>query len=126
MGDAGHGVPAPALAGVLAVCEEEAGKHGDDVGEHGDEDVGAVDAGEEGQVEEQQRSRQCPVDVAHPEDLSKNGFEGIWDAVLVVLAGEVVRIVCAAAGGHGEVGEGGDDDGEGGQDMEEPLLLSRG
>lgn len=123
VGNAGNGVPAPLLGGLLrAERGEKAGEDHDDVGDNGDQDVGTGKTSQQGEVEEQERSGDGPVNVASPVNL----------AVDVVLSGRNVLVVLlllgvvpanAVAAGHGEVGKGSERDDEGGEDVVKTLGL---
>ena len=120
-GNAGNCVPAPLLGGLLrAEGSEKAGEDHDDVGNNGDGDVGTGKASEQGQVEEKERSGDGPVNVAGPVDLAVNVVLSGRDVLVVLLLGGVV-VANAVAAGHGEVGESGDGDDEGGQDVIQTL-----
>ena len=125
VGNAGNGVPAPLLGGLLrAEGSEKAGEDHDDVGNNGDGDVGTGKASEQGQVEEKERSGDGPVNVAGPVDLAVNVVLSGRDVLVVLLLGGVV-VANAVAAGHGEVGESGEGDDEGGQDVIQTLGLGR-
>ena len=49
--NAGHGVPAPLRSRLDGEGSEETGHNHDDVSNHGDEDVGTTETGQESQVE---------------------------------------------------------------------------
>ena len=123
VGNAGNGVPAPLLGGLLrAEGSEKAGEDHDDVGNNGDGDVGTGKASEQGQVEEKERSGDGPVNVAGPVDLAVNVVLSGRDVLVVLLLGGVV-VANAVAAGHGEVGQSGKGDNEGGQDVVQTLGL---
>jgi hypothetical protein len=109
-----HGVPSPALPPRVCQREEPAREHHGQVREQRHQDIAPVDAGEEGQVQQDQRRGQSPVNVARPEDLAEHVLQGIRDVVLVVRLDQMMREGGAAAGGLSEVGQGGDGGDEGG------------
>jgi hypothetical protein len=108
-----HGVPAPALPIGVRAREEQSRQDHDGIGEQGDEDVGAVNAGDEGEGEQREGRGEDPVNPAHPEDLAEDMERGVGDVVLVAVDDEAVDEGVAGAGGLGEVGEGGDGGDEG-------------
>lgn len=123
VGNAGNGVPAPLLGGLLrAERGKEAGEDHDDVGDDGDQDVGTGETSEQRKVEEEQRGGDGPVDVAGPVDLAVDVVLGGRDVLVVLLLLGVV-VANAVAAGHGEVGQSGEGDNEGGQDVIQALGL---
>jgi hypothetical protein len=121
VGNAGNGVPAPLLRGALtAVSGEETGKNHDDIGNNGQKDVATAETGEHGQIEEEERGGQAPVDVTGPVDLAVDIVGGVRDvAVRVSDSGAVVAD--AVAGGHGEVGQRSKSDDESGDNVVDTL-----
>lgn len=125
VGNTGNGVPAPLLGGLLrAERGEETGENHDDVGNNGDQDVGTGKTSEKSKVEEQKRGGDGPVDVTGPVDLAVDVVLGGGDVLVVLLLGGVV-VADTVAAGHGEVGESGEGDNEGGQDVVQTLGLER-
>lgn len=126
--DPGNDVVSPLLELVVVVGEagEHAGQDHDQVGEDDDHDVVAIQAGKEGEVEEEKWGGDGPVDVAGPEEVAVNVL-GVVDAGHLVVA-VVVDVVDrdTVVGCHGEVGDGGGGGDEGSDDVEETLLLWRG
>lgn len=123
VGNAGNGVPAPLLGGLLrAEGGEETGEDHDDVGNNGDQNVGTGKTSEQSKVEKQERSGDGPVDVASPVNLAIDVVLGGRDVLVVLLLGGVVPANAVAAG-HGEVGQGGEGDNEGGENVVETLGL---
>ena len=123
VGNAGNGVPAPLLGGLLrAERGEKAGEDHDDVGNDGNQDVGTGKTSEQGQVEEEERSGDGPVNVASPVDLAVDVVLGGRDVLVVLFLGGVV-VTNTVAAGHGEVGQSGKGDNEGGQDVVQTLGL---
>lgn len=114
----------PLLATLLSKGGEEAGQDHEDVGHDNDEDVGAAHAGQQGEVEQQERRRDAPVNVAGPEDLAVDVLRGVR-TILVRLAAHVQHKRVAVTGRHGEVRHRGEEGDEGGQDVEETFLLRR-
>lgn len=123
IGNAGNSVPAPLLRGALrAEGSEETGKDHDDIGKDGHQDMGAVKTGEKGEIEQKKRSGQTPIDVAGPVDLAVNVLSSVWN-VAVLLSDDNVVVTDTVSAGHGEVGQGGEDDNQGGDDVVETLGL---
>lgn len=98
------GVPSPPLPVPVRVREEPAGEHHDPVREQRDQDVAPVDAGEEGEVQDDQGHGQRGVDVAHPEHLAQDVLVGGGDSVFVGNGYKVVGEEGAGAAGLGVVG----------------------
>lgn len=122
VGNTSHSVPAPGDTLLSSEGCEESSEHHDDICHDRDQDVGSGEAGEEAEVEEQEGCGQRPVDVAGPEDLAEDVLDGVGN----VLVGFLDDDVCEAAaftGCHGEVGEGGEGGDQGGDNVEEALLL---
>jgi len=105
---------------VSECCEETQENH-EDICDNGNEDVGSVQAGEEGQVEEEEWGGNAPVDVTGPEDLSVDVHGDIW-GVLVDGLYDGVREGVSITGGHGEVGDGREGGDQSSEDVEKPLL----
>jgi hypothetical protein len=123
VGNAGNGVPAPLLGGLLrAERGEETSEDHDDVGNNGDQDVGTGKTSEQRKVEEEKRGGDGPVNVTSPVDLAVDVVLGVRDVLVVLHLGGVV-VANAVAAGHGEVGESGEGDNEGGQDVVQTLGL---
>jgi hypothetical protein len=119
--NAGNGVPAPLLRSALvAVSGEETSQNHDDIGNNGQEDVATAETGKHGQIKEEKRGGQRPVDVAGPEDLAVDIVGGVRDvAVRVSDSGAVVAD--AVTGGHGEVGQRSKGDDESGDNVVDTL-----
>jgi hypothetical protein len=125
VGNAGDGVPAPLLSGLLrAERGEETSKNHDDVGDNGDGDVGTGKTSEQRKVEKEERGGDGPVNVAGPVDLAVDVVLGGRNVLVVLLLGGVV-VADTVAAGHGEVGESGEGDNEGGQDVIQTLGLEK-
>ena len=125
VGNAGNGVPAPLLSGLLrAERGEETSENHDDVRNDGNQDVGTGKTSEQSKVEEQERGGDGPVNVAGPVDLAVDIVLGGWNVLVVLLLGGVV-VANTVAAGHGEVGQSGEGNNEGGQDMVQTLGLGR-
>lgn len=123
VGDAGDGVPAPLLRGALAAKGgKQASKDHDDISNDGHEDVSAIEAGKETEVEQKQRCGQSPVNIASPEDLTLDLGSGVRNVVVLVADNGLVDRH-SVTGCHGKVGEGSNDDNESGNDMVETPLL---
>ena len=121
VGNAGNGVPSP--LGSLADGEggKEPGDDHDQVSDDGDQDIGTGQASQDGQIAEQKRGGDGPVDVTSPVDLALDGLVGGRVAALLDLDGVIAD---AILNGHGEVGNGSKGGDEGRQDVEEAFLLS--
>jgi len=115
-------VPAPLLTLGSTIGSEQTSQNHDEIGKNSHKDVCTVQAGEEGQIEEEERSGQAPVDVAGPVDLTEDVVVGAWDSVLVVISLADVVPVDTALGGHAEVGDGGNYCDQGGDDMVETAV----
>lgn len=119
---AGHGIVSP--LGTLSGTEggKETEENHEHISDYGDEDVGTIQASEEGQIEEKEWGGDTPVDVPSPEDLAVDMLNGIW-GMLVDLLDNDVGEGGTVAGGHGEVGDGSKGGDESRQDVEETFLL---
>jgi hypothetical protein len=123
VGNAGNGVPAPLLGGLLrAERGEETSENHDDVGNNGNQNVGTGKTSEQRKIEEQERGGNGPVDVTGPVDLAVDVVLGRGNVLVVLLLGGVV-VADTVAAGHGEVGQSGEGDNEGGQDVVQTLGL---
>ena len=125
VGDASHGIPSPLLAITVTISSEESSKNHDLVCENGDENVGTVQAGEESKIEKEERSGERPVHISGPEDLTEHVYNGVWDSVLVALTFHNVSKGVPASCSHGEIGQSSKCGDEGGNDVEQSLLLSK-
>lgn len=123
--DPGNDIVSPLLELVVVVGEacKHAGQDHDQVGEDNDDDVVAVQASQEGKVHEEKWSGDGPVDIAGPQEVTVDVL-GVVDAGHLVVA-VVVNVVDGdtVVGGHGEVRDGSGGGDEGGDDVEETLLL---
>ena len=121
--DDGNGEPAPLLSSaMMAHSREQTAEEHDDIREDGHEGVGAVDAGEQAQLEQQEGGGQGPVDIASPVDLAADLVEGVGDAVAVLIANaRAAEVVARVARRHGEVRERADDGDERRDDVEDTL-----
>ena len=119
----GNGIPAP-LLGRFLVTEggKETGQDHDEISNDSHGDVTAVEAGDEGQVEQEKRSGDAPVDVTCPVDLTEDVGLGVWD-VLVLLGQDDLVEGDTVTSGHGEVGDCGCHHNDGGDDMIETFGL---
>lgn len=125
VGNAGNGVPTPLLGSLLrAERGEETSENHDDVGNNGDQDVGTGKTSEQRKVEKQERGGDGPVNVTSPVDLAVDVVLGGGNVLVVLLLGGVV-VADTVAAGHGEVGQSGKGDNEGGQDVVQTLGLGR-
>lgn len=77
------------------------------VREDGDDQVCAVQTRQERQVDQDQRGRQHPVNVADPVHLAEDVLVRVRDVTVGFVQADVV-VGDAVAGGHGEVGDEGD------------------
>ena len=118
-----NGGRTPLLTAFIAIGGEQTGEDHDDIGDDGNEDIRPAQTGEEGQIEQQERGGDGPVDVADPEDLSVDMLDGVGRAFLLGVAEGDVSKRGAVARGHSEVGQGGKRGDERGDDMEQPFLL---
>ncbi len=125
VGNASHGVPAPLGRLVDGESSEETGEDHDDVRHDGDEDAGTIHAGQEAEVEQQERGGDTPVNIAGPVDLTVDDVVGVWEVLLGVLDGDLV-LADTITDSHGIVGDGGEGSDEGSQDVEQSFLLGIG
>lgn len=124
VGNAGNGVPAPLLRVAFgAESGKETSEDHDHVGNDGHEDVGTVEAGEETEIEQQERGGDGPVDVPGKEDLTVDVVLGVGH-VRVALIDHNVVVGNAVAGSHGKVRESSEDGDQGGDKVENTLVLS--
>jgi len=120
--NATDGIIAPLLSSLVAESGKEPSQDHDDIGHNRNEDIGAAQACQEGQVKQEQWSGQGPVDITSPEDLAVNVCEGVWNAIPVCVLEDNVGKRVSITSGHGEVGDGRKGSDESGQDVEETLL----
>lgn len=113
----------PSLDSMTAVGREKTRQDHDDIGDNGDQDVSAAQAGEKGEIEEQERRRDTPIDVSSVEDLAMDLLLGVRD-VFVGVTLDHRRIRIPVPGRHREVGDGRKGGDEGRQDVEETFLLA--
>jgi len=111
--DAADREPDPAAGIVRRKAAKGARDEHDQVRRDGDDQVRAVQTGQEGEVDQDQRRGQGPVDVAQPVHLAEDVAVRVRD-VPVGFAQAVVGVRDAVAGGQGEVGDEGDGGDEGG------------
>lgn len=124
VGNACNGVVSPFGVGVVgAKGREETRDNHDEISHDGDQDVGTAQAGQEGQIQEQEGSGQGPVDVAGPVDGAVDVLNLI-DAMLLVVLDDRVRGGDAVPDRHGKVGDGGKGGDEGCQNMEQTFGLA--
>lgn len=99
VGNAGNGVPAPLGGSVLtAKGSKETGEDHDQVGNDGNDNVATAEAGEQRQVEKEERGGDAPVNVAGPVDLAEDDSLGVG-ADLVRLGDDVLVVGDALAAG---------------------------
>ena len=105
---------------------EETSQDHDQIGDNGNQDTGTVETGQQGQVKQEERGGNTPVDITGPVDLAEEVFLdvdiGVWSVLERAVESGLVE-GDAITRGHGEVGderEGGD---EGRDDVEETFLL---
>jgi hypothetical protein len=123
VGNASNGVVSPlGWVGVGAESSEETGEDHDHVSGKGKNDVTTVEAGEEAEIEKEERSGDGPVNVTGPVDLAVDVLGGVRD-VLVLLSDLGVVVRDTVTTGHGEVGDGGAHGDNGGDDVEKTLGL---
>lgn len=102
VGEAGNRVPSPLGSICAAEGGKETSKDHDQVGHDGDEDAGTVEAGEQREIEQQERRGHGPIDISRPVDLTIGGLVCVWD-VLVCLGLDDFVEADAVAAGHGVV-----------------------
>lgn len=91
VGEAGHGVPSPLLAGALgAESSKETGQDHDDVGNNGEESVSTAETSKETEVQEEKRSGKRPINVTGPVDLTVDVLLGVWDVLVGLGDGRLV------------------------------------
>lgn len=113
---AGDGVPDPAAL-VASKRRDEPGNKHDQVRRDGHEEVGTVHASYQGHIDDDERVRQHPVEVASPEHLPEVRLLRVGDmAVGFTCAG--VLPADAIPRGHCQVSEEGDGRDQGSQDVE--------
>lgn len=122
VGNACECIPTPFWAFINRKGSEKTGEDHDDVSDHSDQNVGTSQAREEGQVQEQERGGNSPVDVSGPVHLTEDVVKG-RRAVLVVVLDDDLVLADAITNSHGEVGESGKGGDEGRQDVEQAFLL---
>jgi hypothetical protein len=123
VGNASNGVVSPlGWVGVGAESSEETGEDHDHVSGKGKNDVTTVEAGEEAEIEKEERSGDGPVNVTGPVDLAVDVLGGVRD-VLVLLSDLGVVVRDTVTTGHGEVGDGSAHGDDGGDDVEQALRL---
>lgn len=125
VGNASHGVPAPLGRLVDLESSEETGEDHDEVSHDGDEDAGTIHAGQEAEVEQQERGGETPVNIAGPVDLTVDDVVGVWEVLLGVLDGDLI-LADTITDSHSIVGDGGEGGDEGSQDVEQSFLLGIG
>lgn len=125
VGNASDGVVSPLLSTLVSESSEEASQNHDQISNDGDEDVSTAQSSEEGKVEEQERGRDTPVDVASPVHLAVDVLSGVG-SVLVGFLDDNVVIRDAVTGSHCEVRDGSESGDEGSQDVEKAFLLCQG
>ena len=84
--------------------------------------MGAIDASEEAQVQQQQGSGDGPIDVAGPVNLSALFVVGIGKFTVVRVADAVAVLTSGVTASHSKVREGCGDGDEGGDDVVEAAL----
>lgn len=98
-----HRQPNPPHLLMAGKTAQQAGGQHDEIRRDSDDQVRAGEAGDEGEVEQDEGGGQGPVDVAQPEDLAVEVVCCVGDVFVVVGYG-VVGVGDALAGGEGEVG----------------------
>lgn len=114
---AGHCIPAPFRRLVDGEGGKKAGKDHDDVSNHGNQDASTVQASEEGQIEQEERGSDTPVDITCPVNLAVDSIVGIRKVLLGVLNQDLV-LSDTVTNCHGVVGERSKGSDEGSQDVE--------
>jgi len=79
--------------------------------------VCTIQAGEERQIEKEERSGQAPVNITSPVDLAVDVVVGAWNSVLMSLNLVDVVPIDTAFGGHGVVRDGSNNCNQGGDNV---------
>lgn len=104
--DNANSVPSPLLGSVgMSDSREGTSEDKDDIGDDGHDGVSTIDTSQQAKLNNQNRCRKCPVDVAGPEDLATDIVVGVGDVLVVVSYAGAVE-VRGLTGSHGEVGQG--------------------
>ncbi len=119
---AGDGVPSPLAVLLSGKGSEKTGEDHDNIGDNGNQDISSGEACQERQIEEEERGGNSPVNVASKVDLAVDLLNCVW-GVLMNLGDDEVCEGNTVAGSHGVVGEGGEDGDQGGDNVEQALLL---
>lgn len=122
VGQAGHGIVSPLSVLAAAESSKETSQNHDDIGNDGNEDVGAAQSSKEGKVQEEERGGDTPVDITGPVNLTEDMLVGGGN-VLVALLDDGLGEGDSITDSHGEVGDCGKGGDESGQDVEEAFLL---
>lgn len=122
VGNASNSVPAPLLRGTLAAeGGEQTGEDHDDIGDDSHEDVATADTSQKAEIEKEERGSDAPVNVAGPVDLAVDVLGGVRNVLVCLTDGGVV-VADTVTSSHGKVGERGEDDNHGGDNMIQTLL----
>lgn len=98
-----NGVPSPLLwCALSSVCSKETSEDHDKVSNDQDQDVSTVQASEEGEIEQEERSGEGPIDVSAVEDLSVDVLVGVL-VVAVARWDDDVVVVDSVSSGHAKV-----------------------
>jgi len=123
VGNAGNGVVSPLARVALATeSSKETSQDHDEISNNGEEDVGAVHASKKGEIEKEHGGGDRPVHVTGPVDLAVDVLGSVGN-VLVLLGDGRVVVRDTVTNGHGEVGDGGSHDDDGGDDVVKTLAL---
>ena len=90
-GNAGPGVPAPLLAVIVAESREETSQDHDEVGNHGNQNVGTTQTSEECKVHEEEWGSDAPVNISCPVDLAVVNLGCVWDVLVRLGFGDLVQ-----------------------------------
>lgn len=121
VGSARHGVPSPLRAALGGKGSEEAGQDHDNVGNDGNENVSTGQPSEQAEIQEQERGRDAPVDVACPVYLAVD--DSVIGEVLVIMVDLDLILGDTSFNGHGIVRQGSEGGDEGRDDVEHAFLL---
>lgn len=89
VGNASHGIPAPLLTIVLAICSKEASQDHDEICDNGNEDASTVHTSQESQVQEEKWCSYAPVDVPGPEYLTEDVLDSVGNMLVCLLDHDV-------------------------------------
>lgn len=121
--NASDGVPSPLLWCVLtAKGSKETSEDHDKIGDDCNDDVSTADTGNQREIEKEKRCGNAPVNVSCPVHLSLDDVLDGQERLLLCVVNDGV-VAQAVTGRHGEVGESGEEDDEGRDDVVQTLRL---